>query len=456
MSNADRRSQYGVLLWLVPLALLHGLLYMWLVPPWQHYDEPGHFLYAAQLAGNAPEGIRDARMGREVADSMERHAFFTPESRPDLINFNPQILGLDQQVHPPLYYALAALPLRATAHLGVDQQLYAARLLSVVLYTLTIVVAWRIAVAVVPDEPLPQIILPLILLLMPTFVDIMTAVNSDVLINFAGAVTLLGCVFLVRDGMTPGGLILTGLGIIVALLAKRTAVAVLAPVLLALIWSMYRQPLPRRWVGTIIGGGAVVLVLSLTITNNNGLWVLTPREWIATIEQQYLRLDLTRFFQSVITTGFDLAFYGAISGLIFTSFWTHLGWGHIQLAAPIAYGVIGVAFVAGIGLIRRIWQLHSILPLWQRRCLWLFGISIAAAWALTILRVHPFPLAGTPSYLPRGRYILWAALPTIWLLTLGIQGLLPARRQPYGPAALVILMAILNGLALFAVWNRYY
>src|SRR5690349_24720950 len=78
--RADRsaRALLGLLL---PLALLHGLLYLAIVPPWQHYDEPTHFEYARLIAlwGRQP-GINetDLTTNREIADSMYRFRFWPP------------------------------------------------------------------------------------------------------------------------------------------------------------------------------------------------------------------------------------------------------------------------------------------------------------------------------------------------------------------------------------------
>ena len=86
----DRSARQGSLLMLrflrihqlkliLALGLLHGLLYVFLVPPWQHYDEPTHFEYAWLLAnrsGLPKPGDYDQNMRRAVAVSMVEHNFF--------------------------------------------------------------------------------------------------------------------------------------------------------------------------------------------------------------------------------------------------------------------------------------------------------------------------------------------------------------------------------------------
>src|SRR6266545_3058770 len=64
---------------LVALALLHGLLYVWLVPPWQTPDEPAQFQYAALVArlGRTPIATDvDAQLERQITASLTRARFF--------------------------------------------------------------------------------------------------------------------------------------------------------------------------------------------------------------------------------------------------------------------------------------------------------------------------------------------------------------------------------------------
>ena len=113
------RSRSGqVLAIALAFALVHGLIYVALVPPWQHYDEPNHFEYVWLVArrGELPKpGDYDQTMRRALAVSMIEHGFFkdldfspnlTTESEPIWIG------GYSQLTNPPLYYLLASLPLR--------------------------------------------------------------------------------------------------------------------------------------------------------------------------------------------------------------------------------------------------------------------------------------------------------------------------------------------------------
>ncbi|MFZ6031479.1 MAG: DUF2142 domain-containing protein [Chloroflexota bacterium] len=168
------------------VALLHGLVYVFIVPPWQHYDEPNHFEYAWLIAhrGRLPQaGDYDWQMRQDVAASMLAAGFFDAlDFRPDLkaTDRPAWIGGYSQLGDPPVYYMLAALPVWLSASAGVTTQLYAARLLSLGLYLVTVTAAWGLARDLVPAGSRLRWLVPLTLALVPSFADLMTAVNSDV------------------------------------------------------------------------------------------------------------------------------------------------------------------------------------------------------------------------------------------------------------------------------------
>lgn len=456
-----RLQELGALRWLLPLALLHGLVYLVLTPPWQHYDEPGHFLYAAEIAaGDVLEpGAQSAELSREIADSMVRHQFLDGNFRPSLFQSEPVRLGEDQRVHPPLYYAFVAGFLKPARHLGIDTQLFLVRWISLALYALTIVTAWRITTVVLPDEPVMHGALPLMVLLNPAFVDLMIAVNNDVLLNFALTGMLLGAVLLIRNGVHPTAILLTVVSFGVAIAVKRTAIAALPIVALSVLWVVFRGPVGPR--ATLI---ALLLCLvaglaslqRVPISDGAGSsWTLTARPWLASLDRSYLRLDLDAWVQSVSNVERSLPHYPLLLQTAFTSFWARFGWSDIAL--PViweqAFAVLVVAAVVGlvVGAVRE----APSLPLWQQRCVWLFvGVVVVACIALAA-RLHPLPPSGSPIYVPRGRYMFWAILPVIWLLALGLQWLTPPSVRRFSPWVLVAFFALADISALAAIAAKY-
>src|SRR4051794_38397252 len=78
------------------VAFLQGLLYLLLLPPWQHYDEPTHFEYAWLIANQSgfpfsiPHEVNQD-MRREVAASMMQHNFYWNLPQPDLLTDSGEI-----------------------------------------------------------------------------------------------------------------------------------------------------------------------------------------------------------------------------------------------------------------------------------------------------------------------------------------------------------------------------
>jgi hypothetical protein len=453
------RTEWAVMRWLLPLALLHGLLFLVLVPPWQHYDEPSHFAYAAQIAAGERErpGPQAVTINREIADSMYRHGFYQPGERPNLLGAAAVDLGANQRVHPPFYYTLVAGPLSVLRYLPVEQQLYAARTLSLGFYALSVLAAWRVAVTILPDEPLMQLVIPLLLLLAPSFADIMTAVNNDVLVNFAAMAMLLGCALLIRHGPQPTALALTLLGLTVALLTKRTALPLLAPAALALLWAWRRRPLP--W--TLVAPTALLALLALAgaalrFERVAGELRLLPRAWLVALDQAYLRLQIEPWLLSLEDWQRSAALYPQVISILFDSFWARLGWGNIDLGVVTDLLVRLVVAAAAMGLLARAWQNRGLLPLWQHRFIWLLLLMVSLAWTASILRIHPLPSSPQLLYFPRGRYMFWAMLPHLWLLALGWQGLFPARWRPATPLVLLALFVALSMLSWAVVLTGFY
>ena len=141
------KREHQALLAILVFALLHGLLYIFIVPPWQHYDEPNHFEYVWLVAfrpGLPQPGEYDQAMRRDVAISMIEQGFFNDlEYKPDLDPpvDTPTWIGQYQQLtEPPLYYILASVPISLFKFDDINTQLYATRFVSL-LFLLIIIIA---------------------------------------------------------------------------------------------------------------------------------------------------------------------------------------------------------------------------------------------------------------------------------------------------------------------------
>ncbi len=254
------------------IALTQGMLYLVLVPPWQHYDEPTHFEYAWLVAHSNPLpnlGDQDLALRREVAASMIEHRFFQPAinvTAPDLTSDRDPWIGITELGHPPAYYLLVSLPLRLAAHLDIISQLYVARAVSVLLFVMTIAIAVGLMRDLTPDGHLLRWAVPLAITLVPSFVDLMTAVNND-----AGAVAvfslfLWGATRTIRFGMSWQRVAWLFGTALLAVATKNTAsiALVLAPLVCLLAFWVQRG---WRWRGLLvieIGIAAAMLIAVLS------------------------------------------------------------------------------------------------------------------------------------------------------------------------------------------------
>lgn len=243
------------------IAILHGVIYTFLMPPWQHYDEPNHFEYVWMAANlNRPPTPEDynPKLSRQVLKSMLAHGFY------DHLSYKPvvgppiekvKIPGYSQLSEPPLYYWLASVPVRLIPDRGVNAQLYAARLVSLLFLVVTVLAGWGVACELVqPGHPL-RWMLPLTIAMTPAFVDLMSAVNNDVLAIAVASVFLWLSVRLIRRGfawLEFAGLSLLG---ILTYFVKNTAMVVLVAYPVTVLFSLLRG----RW------RKAAWIVLALTL-----------------------------------------------------------------------------------------------------------------------------------------------------------------------------------------------
>lgn len=260
---------------LVALAMLHGLLYARLVPPWQAPDEPALFEYAALIGalGRVPTSAdTDPALEHGIAELLVRRLFFeyltgqAPDPPPQTLSeargifFMPRQVGTD----PPLYFALAAVPIRALAGRSVETQLLAVRLLGVLLTVGAVVCAYGAGRELLAEDRGFAFAVGLLVALQPMFVFIGMAAGNDALANLLGAALCWALIRAVRRGLTGRrALVLLALALL-SVFTKRTLLPEV--LLLALIGfglalrRLARMPLGRA---ARLGLGAALLVIAL-------------------------------------------------------------------------------------------------------------------------------------------------------------------------------------------------
>jgi hypothetical protein len=269
------------------IGLLNGLVYVFLVPPWQHYDEPNHFQYAWLIAhrpGLPEPGDDDPQMDRWVLESMLAHGFYGPAGpSPDLSDPSAPVSleGYSQLGDPPLYYWLASLPARLMPPSQVEAQLYAGRLVSLAMFLVTLLAAWGTAKELTGVGSPLRWMVPLSIALLPGFVDLMTALNNDVAAVMVFSLFLWGAVRLVQRGPSPGRVIWVLGAAVISPFTRSTAYPVLflAPVVLLFTFLRGKRR-PIAWI--LIGVAALAILLAVFGWGDAAFWAHGIGQGLAT------------------------------------------------------------------------------------------------------------------------------------------------------------------------------
>jgi len=245
VSKLGNNERDGIILILI-LALLHGLIYVYLLPPWQHYDEPKHFEYVWLIAnheGLPKPGDNDPQMNRAVVESMVNHGFYRDmgsQPRLDSPDQPVTIGGYSQLDGPPFYYWIVSLPVRFMNGWNVTVQMYIGRLVSLIMYLITVMVAWGITREItLPGHPL-RLLVPGTLALLPGYVDIMTSINNDVGAVLVMSLSLWGSLRLVKRGFSIIDFIWASSTALLSIFTKSTAVVSLLILPIAIIFSLLK------------------------------------------------------------------------------------------------------------------------------------------------------------------------------------------------------------------------
>lgn len=227
----------------------------------------------ANRPGLPSRGEFDQNMRREVAASMVENGFFKDlNMQPDLLDQNsPVWIGISQTDNPPVYYWIAALPLRLVPTSDIIFQLHLSRLISLVFYLITIVAAYGIISELTQPENPARWLIPLTLVLMPGFTELMTAVNSDV-----GAVGFFSLFIWVSIRLIHRGFSILRMAAAILLAAvcfwtKNTAAPAIPLLILPILFSTlrgHRQKIAWAILGVIIP----VVILTVFTSGDVAFW----------------------------------------------------------------------------------------------------------------------------------------------------------------------------------------
>jgi hypothetical protein len=296
---------------LIGVAVVRGLFYSSITPPWQSPDEHAHFEYAAlfgQLRRVPTLDDISPELQQQIVSSMFDHNFWQfirrePVASPPVgflsqggITREPPTHVVDDRYlyypqvgkDPPLYYIAPAVVYAAFPSLDTALQLYLMRLTTVVTFaSLVGVVIWATR-QLFGNDMLLAVSIPTLIAFHPMLAHMGSVLNNDVLAALI-TTTLLGTlVIALRYGMTwRRGIIVAGL-VVLGLLTKKSTLWTIP-----LIGSIGLVDICRRkiWVRYVILA-VMVAVLSLSLvllripSEQARYWTPVSSSWGATVTHQ--------------------------------------------------------------------------------------------------------------------------------------------------------------------------
>ena len=376
------RYQSWLLAAILVFTLLRGIAWVFIIIPLDAPDEPSHLMTVVQVRTYHTIPVAHLLSPNAVsADSTPRPQWLLDYFSQPPRNFTRFRALPYEATQPPLYYLLCAA---LTLPLPDDPLtlLYACRLISVLLGTLTVFVAAKAAATLAPNDPGFTLGVPLALTLWPQFAFQTATVTNDVAINLVGAIIAWAWAAAMRQPQQRRWSPLLGAITAVGLLTKLTMVSTLPGTALVLLGRARTEP---RSAIAWLRQTAVAAVIAAALI---GPWVvrnlLTYSEptgaspMVRVVHGIYLaRLGLTNASPFIIVPPLGDAF-----GRSFASFWAVFGWLTLFLPTPlyiVAAIISGAAMAGAIVWVVRRWRSGVPLPTAQFWTLAAYAVTALAA-----------------------------------------------------------------------------
>lgn len=424
------------------VVLSQGVMRLTTAPLWAHYDEPTHYEYMRYIV---EDGVIPTPESPPDFTILERIAATYPQARiahcyqiesEDM----PCVLIGHQFPEMPGYYLLQALFQILFRSADIYQQVWLARLVSVLLAVGGGGLGYATARTLFPDRPLFAVSVPLLLGLIGGYGDLMSALNNDVGAVAAFSLFVYTMTRILKKGINlPNGLLL-GASLLAAWFAKTSAwIAVpLAGVGLLLIY----WPVLPRVVKIALGVGVLAVLV----------WAVKWQPGVGPLLRPTLdaRLPLGGF-NGRLPFWYDphnWPYYWGALRWQFVTFWSGFGNGVAGLPRGPLVLLLALSALAALGLIGG-WEARK-LTREQVRVLIFFAVVVASALLVSLMRIDNPHRGG--SYIPSARHFFIAIVPLAVLMLLGWTRWLPAGKgQRYALAGLVLSLHLLNVWSILAV-----
>ena len=429
------------------MALVHGLVYLSLIPPWQGPDEPLHFEYGRLLAEywrplRPGDGLPEVRQA--ILDSMYqfRSGDFLRfgNRRPTFAEYEgvffyskDYVLTRFSLAYIP--YALAVWPFRSDS---IAIQLYLMRLVSVVWGASVVVMAFETAHLVAPHSPWFALGTAWFVLFLPQHAHVTASVSDGNLAELTASLTIYLLTKMMTAGLHWRQVVLS---IVLALVSALTKATALFLIPLVTVIVLARAPERREhglqirewWKGLL----ALLLIAAL------GAALLSSYQMNFIWQKIGPNLDnlarLGRSLAALISEGrLSLALWAT-----FRSFWVNLGWMAAPLPEPWYYALLALSGCAVLG-----WAFRLRRQSWWTEKSSLHGmIGLAACLPIAVTLLW-FVVSPDGIRFQQGRYFFAGIVPIAMVLVGGWLSWGPTRRVLWLMAAGLVLLDAVTLLTL--------
>ena len=434
-----------ILALLLGLALVRGLIYAAIVPPWQAPDEPYHFLSArSPHIQHLPDAESNwQQLQTEIIASMVQFRFwdtivFVPavSGQDDVYRYLPNGLRATPRPITPrafTYYLLSPL-LRGVGHQGVAFQLYWGRVLSIVINMGVVAVAFGIAQLLFGQDPFGTLLLPLSIVFLPTHTGMMAAVNDGNLAELLVSVAIFFLLLAVVRGFRWHLLALVAVFTILGVAAKPTTFY-FVPVLLLLLVIYGLRKMPGWW---------KLLIVPIVFALVYGMMLASLRfeSLFRRTLQRVTGAATGEFFVDLKTLPFQRSLVEVLG-----RFAADLGWHSLPVSDVWGWVFLILTILAAIGLITAAWRnIRAGGGVWPRdpvgRAMLICILCVVAD--LAVLAVAS-AIYGISYY--SARYVLGAVIPIMTLLVIGWRQLIPRNWRVEGLALMASFFFLFDAVA---------
>ncbi len=430
---------------LMLLALIRGLIYLSLFPPWVAPDEPAHF-EVVRIMGQEQQSpsfdyYESTSINLELSQSFQTFRMWellersTPSpllaKQPNLVKtsfFDYPYPGhwILVDNYPLLPHAILSPIAYLSSGFDIATELYILRLVSVILMMAVVSLAWLVTKYIFPEQPQFWLAIPAFVTFLPMHSHIFASVNTDVFAILLSSGLLLLLVSFFERGFSWLKATLVICLVILAFFTKRTVIFTLLWVGLSAIlyigyqrqWSVKRITLLSSGLISFISLALVWIIFNSQIFINTIFTLFNMN--IGQNSAAYIffagqRLPLSEFAEIYIKSGL----------FAFITFWGDFGGANINIPWPWAWLLmLGCALIiaaASLYLINTLRATETSLA--QRNML----LVLITGLVLSLMNAFFPVLAAGVKWGPPARYFFPVIIPIATIFFLGAWQLCPAR-----------------------------